>query len=403
MEWGGNMKPILANRVTVCISGDGTERFLNMAAFHRMVLYQVQETSDGIEASVKACDILKLCRLRSKTGVSIRVLKKSGPYFLWKRTRNRRVGICCAILSFAALYVMSLFVWDIDFAGNVRYTDSYLLNFVKNQGYQPGMRIRAVSCEALEKKLRNEFNDITWVSARLEGTRLVVEIEENNTAQIKEDDQTPCSIWAAETGTIVRMVTRRGTPLVKKGDQVTQGDLLVSGYIPIYNDSQEIIAYDQTNASADVWIDYEENFEINIPRKQTVRRYTSRQVRPGLVLFGYRFCLPKSLSSGKADDCEELYIEQTQWKLFENFYLPFYSETYSLFEYEEAQVCYDDQSLKEQAEKKYLEFILQFEKLGVEIIENNVTIESDPEKCVMKGTFVLERNAAESGGLESQK
>ena len=35
--------------------------------------------------------------------------------------------------AFAALYVMSLFVWDIDFAGNMRYTDSYLLQFVKNE------------------------------------------------------------------------------------------------------------------------------------------------------------------------------------------------------------------------------------------------------------------------------
>ena len=27
------------------------------------------------------------------------------------------------------------------FAGNMRYTDSYLLQFVKNEGYKPGMKI----------------------------------------------------------------------------------------------------------------------------------------------------------------------------------------------------------------------------------------------------------------------
>lgn len=42
------------------------------------------------------------------------------------------------------------------------------------------------------------------------------------------------------------MITRRGTPLVKKGDQVEKGDLLVSGLLPIYNDSQEIIGYEKT-------------------------------------------------------------------------------------------------------------------------------------------------------------
>ena len=80
------------------------------------------------------------------------------------------------------------------------------------------------------------------------------------------------------------MITRRGTPLVKKGDQVEKGDLLVSGLLPIYNDSQEIVGYEKTNASADVWIKYEENIEITIPRSQTVRHYTSKQVHSGLVL-----------------------------------------------------------------------------------------------------------------------
>lgn len=407
------------NRIQICVSGSETERFFNMASFHGMILYQVRRTSDGIEANVKAKDMGKLCRLRMKTGVSIHIIEKRGLYFLWKKTRKRRVGIACGILSFVVLYVMSLFVWDIEFGGNVRYTDSYLLSFVKEEGFYPGMRISDVVCDVLEKRLRNEFNDITWVSARLEGTRLVVEIEENNTAAVKIQEEEPCSIRASKSGIVMRMVTRRGTPLVKKGDAVVAGDVLVSGHIPIYNDSQEIIAYEQTNASADVWIDYEETVEIKIPRNQTIRYYTSERVLPGLILFGHRFCLPGSLSTSKASSNEisssdaanasqenelqqELYIEQHQWKLFDNFYLPFYSEEYRRLSYETLQISYDDEQLKEQADQKYLEFIVQLEKLGVEIIENNVTIESEPDAYRMKVRFLLEENAVKSSELETQ-
>ena len=316
----------------------------------------------------------------------------------WKKTRKNRVGICCGILAFAALYVMSLFVWDIDFAGNMRYTDSYLLQFVKNEGYKPGMKISSVACDRLEKRLRNEFDDITWVSARLEGTRLVVEIEENNTASAKEKEQTPCSLKASKSGIIARMITRRGTPLVKKGDQVEKGDLLVSGLLPIYNDSQEIVGYEKTNASADVWIKYEENIEITIPRSQTVRHYTSKKVHSGLVLFGHRFCLPQSLM---ASDQEELYIEQHQWKLFEHFYLPFYNEEYCLMKYENATVCYDDESLTKQADQKYLEFIIQLEKLGVEIIENNVTILDNDSACLFRLEMITEEPAGSPAPIET--
>ena len=58
----------------------------------------------------------------------------------------------------------------------------------------------------------------------------------------------------------------------------------MSGLLPIYNDSQEIVGYEKTNASADVWIKYEESIEITIPRSQTVRHYTSKQVHSGLFV-----------------------------------------------------------------------------------------------------------------------
>ena len=70
--------------------------------------------------------------------------------------------------------------------------------------------------------------------------------------------------------------------------------------------------------------------------------------------------------------------------------------------YENATVCYDDESLKKQADQKYLEFIIQLEKLGVEIIENNVTIESGLKDYRMNVQFLLEANASEKCTLESQ-
>ena len=70
--------------------------------------------------------------------------------------------------------------------------------------------------------------------------------------------------------------------------------------------------------------------------------------------------------------------------------------------YENATVCYDDESLTKQADQKYLEFIIQLEKLGVEIIENNVTIESGLKDYRMNVQFLLEANASEKCTLESQ-
>lgn len=57
---------------------------------------------------------------------------------------------------------------------------------------------------------------------------------------------------------------------------------------------------------------------------------------------------------------------------------------------------------KNRQTKIILEFIIQLEKLGVEIIENNVTIESGPKDYRMNVQFLLEANASEKCTLESQ-
>ena len=95
-----------------------------------------------------------------------------------------------------------------------------------------GMRKSAVSCEGLEESLRNQFAEITWVSAEIKGTRLTVRIKENEAMLSPvEPDRTPCDLAAEKDGVIERCVVRNGLLKVRAGDPVAAGDLLVAGTI----------------------------------------------------------------------------------------------------------------------------------------------------------------------------
>jgi hypothetical protein len=50
-----------------------------------------------------------------------------------------------------------------------------------------------------------------------------------------------------------------------------------------------------------------------------------------------------------------------------------------------------------------LNFLENLEKIGVEILENNVTIEMNEEFCLMKGTLLLEQNAVLEVPIEEQE
>lgn len=406
--------PGFKNRITVEIRGPELVRFMNICAYHRVAFHRAHRSGDGMICSVSLGDFGQMYRYRHKAQVRISVRKKSGMYFWLRRNRTRKAAYFWAVLAFACLYVMSLFIWDISFEGNVRYTDSYLLRFVKEQGYTPGMRISEVSCSDLEKAIRNQYGDITWVSAMIDGTRLVIKVKENTDSGQAEANSAPCDLYASRSGIITRMVTREGIPQAGIGDEVEKGMLLVTGKVPVMNDSGEADHYLYKAASADIWIRYDSWFEYRVSRRQKTRVYGKTTARQGILLFGKQFYLPFSFpmslsklvpgaepTDGKTG--EERYTEQEPLCLFDNFYLPISSQRLTCREYTEELVACSDDVLTEQVNSHFLEYLENLEKIGVEIIENNVTIDMNEDFCLMKGTLVLEQNAAVPVPIEQEE
>ena len=66
-----------------------------------------------------------------------------------------------------------------------------------------------------------------WVSASIDGSRLKIQIKENeDTFQEVQKEEKPCDLIAEQDGVITKMVTRSGVPMVHVGDQVKKGDIL---------------------------------------------------------------------------------------------------------------------------------------------------------------------------------
>ena len=104
------------------------------------------------------------------------------------------------------------------------------------------MKKKKINCEELEAGMREAFPQITWVSARVSGTRLVIQIKENKIIQakttVKED---PCDLVSDVTGTITYIMVRQGIPKVKKGEEIQQGQVLVSGRVPVIGDDEHLL------------------------------------------------------------------------------------------------------------------------------------------------------------------
>ena len=228
----------LRGYLKIKVWGYSPERFMNLCSNHHILLWDIARQEDCYTMYISLSDFYKLRPIVKKTGTRAAVLERYGLPFFIRKMRKRKVfalGLPCCL---AFLIAMSQFVWAIDFEGNVSITDDVLLDFLAENGVDYGVAKNKVDIEALEAGLRENFDIITWTSARIEGTHFIVKIKENDLA-VEEETEDDKENWpgsnlvATQDGVVVSILTRQGVPKVTEGTSVQKGDVLVSGAVPV--------------------------------------------------------------------------------------------------------------------------------------------------------------------------
>ena len=358
------------------IQGYGAERFLNLLKSGDVSFWGVRQKKDGYYLFMGLKDFYRIRPLLRKSRVSMRIVARMGMPFFLHRNRKRKAFALAVLSFFVYLYVMSLFIWNISFEGNWHYSRETLLDYLETQNVRYGMRKSGISCDALEEGIRSAFPEVTWVSARVSGTRLLVKLKENEVlSDLPEAKQEPCELIAKNAGVITRMIVRQGKAAVAVGDEVIEGQQLIGGQLSIMNDAGETVRTAYVHADGDVYAKTQYRYEETFSQYHTVTAKTGEmRYGAGFMAGSYRF---RVLLPYFGDTSWNYVTDLTQVRRFGDFYLPLYVERIR----GEGFVSYERpyrQEEKEEAAKKLQEYYQKnlMEK-GVQIIENNVKIQED--------------------------
>ncbi len=394
----------------VRLSGGGLERFLNLCSANGIEPWNLCACGRG---SAECCmELSQFRRIRPfvrKAGVKVRIVGRYGlPFFIY-RNRRREGAVCGLLLCGFLLYALSLFVWNITFEGNYHYSRDTLLHYLETLDIRYGMRKGRIRCEDLEESIRSAFPEITWVSASVTGTRLVVRIKENEVlSAVPAKDDSPCELAASGAGTITRMVVRQGRACVAVGDAVGEGQLLVSSELAVMNDAGEIVRTKYVHADADVYARMEFIHKSEMPKLCRQEVPTGRVRRSFAVSAGafrarmrlpVRGELPAALRDGvwsfmewvsektglsrflqlpareRSDTLWNETSEICQLRLFGDFYLPVFLEKTTAEEYTFYERPYTREEISAAAQQEEAKYIENLCEKGVHIIENNVKIQ----------------------------
>lgn len=384
----GKFQTWLKGYIEVHVYGNRPERFLSLLHNKQIHIWDMEPYKGGYLFKMEQKNFRDLDAIRKKTGSRIQVQNKYGLPFWLFRYRKRKFFVLGLILTGTLIYICSLFIWDINVDGTYFYTDEQIKTRIEEQYVTLGQRKSQIDCNELEEQLRQDFPEICWVSCEITGTQLNVQIKETleGTEMVNEDTSIQ-DIAAAKDGVIVEMITRSGTPVVKVGQTVARGDILISGVIYIYDDFDAILETDYVAADGDVIAetvyDYEDSFDMQYYEKH----YTGKH--------------QMSVTFEILDWMQEIHLP---WKAFQNFdqveenhklclghtyYLPVSFTVTQRREFTPELVTYSEEEAKELADLRFQRFVDDLSEKEVEIMENNVTIEIENGVCHAVGNVVV--------------
>lgn len=378
--------------VLVHLTGYAPERFLNMCGKRNILIWNLKAVEDGYLFYISVDAYKSLKPVLKKTRTRARILEKHGLPFFMFRYRGRKMFVLGVALFIGMLFYTSRFVWNIEVNGNSYLSEETILEFLKEENADFGTKISQIDCTKLEETLRSDYPEVIWTSIKIYGTKLTVDIQESLLAEqsydIKEEEV--CDIVAAKDGIITYMVTRHGTPVAKVGDQVKQGDSLVSGEIIINSDFGEVAGYLYERADADIKAQVTYRYEEVIPSKYEKKVYDEEyeihySIQIGDMVIQNPFeTVPEGL-------CDAM-VNNVQLCLGNNFYFPIFLKktTYNTYILEENE--YTEEEAKTLAEQLFFQYLTNLEEKGIQIIEKNVMIKKVNQNYLVSGTVTAEES-----------
>ena len=378
--------------LVIKVGGDYLERFFNMCRAHDIYLWGIKREDNECICSIYASDFSRLVPLLKKTGTKAKVVSKRGVPFFIPFMKKRIIFFAGVILCLIMLNIVTGYVWAIEYIGNLQVSDNELTDFLEQQGIHYGMKKSSIDCEEKEKRLREAFPVVTWTSVYFEGTKLYIEVKENEKSEPKVEKTKGTDIVATDNGVITSIITRNGVPMVKAGDAVKKDQVIVEGKVPVYNEEQIISDYQIYDADADIKIRTTMAYNDELSCSHPVLYPTGNDVDTVfLEVFGYHFdgMFFHDLFRRNQTGSYRTTMQRHQLVLLDNIFLPVYYGRIDRKEYYLRYLVYTQEEMEHILSDNLEKFISGLEEKGVQIVEKNVKIVENRNSMKMQGEIAV--------------
>ena len=366
--------------VNISVEGYFIERFINICISKNVLVWNIRrKKSSFLYANIGLKDFKKIKEIAKITKCRIKIQNKKGLPFLLNKYKKRKIFAISLAVILLLIFGTSNFVWNIEVIGNNTINTSEIIENLNENGLKIGMLKQKLVPKDIINNIRLKRNDIAWIGIDTKGTNVIVSIVEADKKPEIIDENEYCNIVTKKDGIITKINVQNGTALVKEGDIVKNGNILVGGWLEgKYTGTRYVHA--KANVEAKVWYSKKDTIKLKQAKKEETG---SIQNCYGININNLKINFTKTLPKFQNYDTIS---ENKKLKIFSNFYFPieFCKTTY--VEYQNKEVTYEideakqilqsrlEEDLKKEIENqenivnKQVNYIEENEEITVEVI-----------------------------------
>ena len=371
-------------------AGPYPERFLNLCSGGGVGLWNTRRTAEGVTACCAQCHRSRLEYYAQKSGCRLETVRCTGMKSTARRYRQRTGLWAGAALLAVGLLVMGQFVWRVEIRGTEQLDPAVITAALAEYGVHPGVLAGKIDARTVERRMQIRFAEIAWITVNVEGSRVTAILEEAVPPPAVVEDGIPTNLIAGETGFITRVEVQNGNAVVKPGDSVLAGDLLVSGIMDNKMGESRL-----AHARGRVYAQVRERLEIFVPYEQRDYLLAGVARRRYLTVFGVEIPLQ---GRGAPEGPYRLEQVVTQPEgLFSLLPVTLREECY--LQLREVTKTVSLQEAMRQAEK---ELALREQGLAAGVIHREAVGSEEPAGFTLAAEYLLERQIAVEAKVQAE-
>ena len=269
-------------------------RFCSLMKQNGFNFWGTRFTDERVSFCVSLQSAERVSRLAQAVAVPLEMTSKKGIPFIFMRYRRRYGMLLGLAIGLFVMFWSQLFVWKVTVSGNSEIRLAEIERALDECGISVGGFIPNIDTLGDANRLLMICRGLSSAAVSINGTHVHISVLERKSVPDIIDQNGFFNVVASHDGVVLDINAANGTPEVREGDVVYEGELLINSFIAGKNGS-----FRPTHARGSVYAAVSKTFNIEIPLSRVTKNFTGNsQTRYVYTVLGSEIPTP---SQGKSD------------------------------------------------------------------------------------------------------